>query len=231
MKKIIFILLGILFIVGMASAQNANRSGFFLEAGVGGMVGDSPRTSITVENNVMQYKCISGTVADFGMGVRMRFANHWAYEIKAEGQFPLEKPLQALVGRFLPIGFRYTSGELWRNHSIFAHINLGGAITVNNGIIGEGNLHHSSTNVIDMIKDDHHGSFVLFPNTPETEIIGYVGKEGYGISYSAGVGVNLSNHLYIEGCLNAQSFFNSFGQNGKGIVTGGVATFILGYRF
>lgn len=212
-------------------AQNANRSGFFLEAGIGGMIGDSPRTSISVTNNVMSYKCISGTVGDFGLGVRLRVANHWAYEIKAEGQFPFKKPLQALVGRFLPVGFRYTSGELWRNYSIYAHVNFGGAITVNNGIIGRDNLKHSSTSVIDMIKDDYHGSFVLFPNTPETEIIGYVGNEGYGVSYSAGVGVNLTNHLYIEACLNAQTLFNCYGQKGKGSITNGVAGCIIGYKF
>lgn len=217
--------------VGLASAQNANRSGFFLEAGIGGMVGDTPRTSISVTNNVMSYKCISGTVGEFGLGMRLKIANHWAYEIKAEGQFPFQKPLQALVGRLLPIGFRYTSGELWRNHSLYAHINMGGAITVNNGIIGKGNLEHSSTDIIDMIKDQHHGSFVLFPNTPETDIIGYVGNEGYGVSYSAGIGVNLSNHLYIEGCWSGQSFFNSYGQNGKGTLTGGVVACVLGYRF
>lgn len=217
--------------VELALAQNANRSGFFLEAGIGGMIGDTPRTSLSITNNVMTYKCISGTVGDFGLGVRLKFANHWSYEIKAEGQFPFDKPLQALVGRFLPIGFRYTSGELWRNHSVYAHINLGAAITVNNGIIGNGNLHHSSTDVIDMIKAKHHGAFVLFPNTPETEIIGYVGNEGYGVAYSAGVGVNLTNHFYIEGCLSAQSFFSSYGQNGKGTLTGGIVACVLGYRF
>lgn len=204
---------------GLAVAQNANRHGFFIEAGVGGLVGNTPRTSISVVDNVMYYKCLSGAVADFGLGGRFRIGNQWAYETKAEVQISFTNPINALVGRVLPIGFRFTSVEFWRNYSIYAHLNLGAAITGNSGIIGRENLISNSKYM------------TIYPNTTETDIKGYVGMVSYGIAYSTGVGVNITTHLYLEGCFSAQTLFSCFGKNGKGIINYGIVSCVIGYRF
>lgn len=219
---------------GIATAQNANRSGFFMELGIGGMVGDTPLSSISITDNVVYYKCLTGAAADFGLGGRFRFADHWAYEIKAEAQIPLDNPVNALVGRALPIGFRYISGELWRNYSIYAHINLGGAVSVNRGIIGRGNIDFNSSdnkNIIDYIKDHGWEDGVLTPDLPTSDLKGYVGLEGYGVAYSLGIGVNITTHLYLEGCLNAQSIIGGYGKDGKGMLNYGNASCVIGYRF
>lgn len=220
--------------IGIVKAQNANRSGFFMELGIGGLVGNTPRSSLSIADNIVYYKCVSGAAVDFGMGARFKTSNHWAYEFKAEGQIPLSNPANALVGRLLPVGFRYTSGELWRNYSIFVHLNIGGAITVCNGMVGRDNLRMNASEankISDIILSESSAAEVLYPDTPEMKIKGYVGLEGYGVAYSAGIGINLTTHLYVEGCFNAQAMFNCFGKNGKETLNYGIAALILGYRF
>ncbi|MBD5358235.1 MAG: hypothetical protein HDR88_14795 [Bacteroides sp.] len=215
MKKfLIFILLWVT-AIGSGMAQNANRSGFFLEAGIGGLVGDNVRTSISTTDNVMSYKCLSGMAGDFGLGYRLRFKRHWAYEVKAEGTIPFQDPIHALIGRFLPIGFRYTSGELWRNYSLYTHFNLGGAISVNGGKIGHDNLSNET----------------LYPNMSDNKIKGYRYKEGYGAAYSLGVGINITTHFYAEACWDGQVLFDCYGKNGRGTLNGGMVAFVIGYRF
>ncbi|MDE7420574.1 MAG: hypothetical protein K2N35_10230 [Muribaculaceae bacterium] len=192
---------------GIAMAQNANRHGFFLELGIGGLVGDTPRSSIFTTDNVLKYKYLSGGSADFGLGGRVRFGNHWAYEIKAEAQFPFANPIHSLVGRALPIGFRYTSVEIYRNYSLYTHFNLGGAVTMNRGLCNSDQL--------------------LLPNMNEVSL-DYV---GFGAAYSLGVGVNITTHLYIEAVFNGQVILESYGKNGKGTNNYGMVGCVAGYRF
>ena len=213
MKKIFLFLVMAILSSGIAMAQNANRHGFFLELGIGGLVGDTPRSSISVTDNTVKYKCLSGGATDFGLGGRVRLGNHWAYEIKAEAQIPFANPIHSLVGRGLPIGFRYTSIEVWRNYSLYAHANVGGAIIVNRGMF--------------------YGNYnSIFPNTGELKLKrnGH-GEEGYGISYSAGVGLNITTHIYAEACYNGQAMFDSFGKNGIGMNNFGIIAILFGYRF
>lgn len=220
MKKLVLLIIVGILNCGITTAQNANRSGFFMELGIGGLVGNTPRTSISVVDNIVFSKCLSGSVVDFGLGARIRMSNHWSYEVKAESQIPLNNPVNALVGRFLPIGFRYTSSELWRNYSWYAHFDLGGAITVNRGVIGLGNINLDDT--------------VIGPSSTEADymdIKGYVGLEGYGTAYSLGIGVNLTTHLYIEGAFGGQMIFKGFGKNGLGLLNYGTVSGIVGYRF
>lgn len=211
MKKVFLVLVMAILTSGIATAQNANRTGFFLEVGIGGLVGNTPRNSFSVTDNVMYYKCLSGAAADFGLGARLRMNNHWAYEFKAEATIPLVNPIHALVGRCLPLGFRYTSPEIWRNYSLYTHFNLGGAIVVNRGMMwGGGNI--------------------LYPNTEDFNIK-YNGEEGYGIAYSLGIGANITTHFYAEACLNAQAMFDVFGKEGIGMANYGMIAFLFGYRF
>ena len=215
MKRFLILIILTLSFAGLTSAQNANRSGFLVEVGIGGMVGNTPRSSILITNNVMQYKCASGTAVDLGLGYRFRFKSHWAYELKAEVQTGLSDPVNTLVGRFLPLGFRYTSVEVWRNYSLFVHFNIGGAVSVNRGVIAYDNFENDT----------------FYPNTPDRPIKGYVGKEGFGPAYSLGLGANITTHFYAEACWDGQALIDSYGKNGRGIVNGGIVAFILGYRF
>ena len=211
MKKIILLILLAILTSGIAAGQNANRSGFFMELGIGGLVGDTPRSSISITDNVVSYKCLAGAAADFGLGGRIRIGNHWAYEIKAEAQMPLSNPIFSLVGRGLPIGFRYTSIEFLKNYSLYAHFNLGGAIVVNRGMVDYDQLWTANMN---------------------DSKLGYVdGGEGYGAAYSAGFGLNITTHLYAECVFNGQAMFRSYGKDGSGTHNYGVVGCIVGYRF
>lgn len=200
---------------GITFAQNANRSGFLLELGVGGIVGSTPRTVIFIKDNQMSYNCLSGGAVNFGLGYRIRIVNNWAYEAKVEAQIPFGNPIQSLVGRALPIGFRYTTNEIWRNYSLFAHANIGGALVINNGILDGYYYDDKVTSTEQEIKINRREG----------------GKDGFGVAYSVGVGINLTNHFYIEGCFDGQAMFNCYGKNGKGYLNYGIFAFALGYRF
>ena len=208
MKKVLILLLLVILSVGVTKAQNANRNGFFLELGVGGLVGSTPRSSILVTDNIVKYKCLTGGASEVGLGARFRFANHWAYEIKAEAQFPFANPIHSLVGRVLPIGFRYTSVELYKNYSLYGHFNIGGAIVVNGGICDE------------------------LPVNMNEDKLGYVdGGERYGAAYSLGLGINITTHLYIEAVFDGQVIFNSYGKTGLNTNNYGMVGCVVGYRF
>lgn len=192
-------------------AQNANRKGFYVEAGFGGLVGNSICRSVKVEDNTLQYKCLSGSVAEFDFGGRFRTSTHWAYEFKLGCQTTLSDPVYGLCFRILPLGFRYTSIEVWRNFSLYAHFNIGTSIGLNNG------------------KMPRYSS-ILFPNTPFIDI-DESSSSSIGLGYSIGIGANLTTHCYIELCYNAQALFDCIGDNGLGTVNGGLLGGTIGYRF
>ncbi len=212
-KYLLLIVMAVTSICGV-TAQNANRSGFFMEAGVGGVVGDNVRTEIIITDNVVREKYLSGMAGDFGLGFRLRIHRHWAYELKAEGMIPFKDPMHALVGRFLPVGFRYTSVELWRNYSLYGHFNIGGAISVNGGKFNYTKFKY---------KDYEY----LYPNCE----IKTKHNSFFGVAYSVGIGINLTTHFYVEACYNGQSLFNCIGKKGKGTLNGGITGVIIGYRF
>lgn len=219
MKRFFLLILLSIFFLGIAKGQNANRDGFFVELGIGCFVGNTPRTSISVADNVMNFKCLNGSAANFGFGGRLRIKSHWAYEFKLDTHIPFKNTIDNFVFRLLPMGVRYTSSEIWRNNSLYFHINLGGALSANSGIINGGNLEG-------FIDYDN----VLYPDMQEEKIKGFEEK-GKGIAYSVGVGANITTHFYMEGCFNAQVLFDCYSKNGNGMINYGVPTFILGYRF
>lgn len=212
MKKLILLWLVIIFTIGGLQAQNANRSGAFVELGVGGYVGSTPRSEIGIIDNQLMVKCLTGGAFSIGTGYRLKFSPHWAYEVKAEAQTAFNDPVNGLVGRFLPISFRYTSAELWRNYSLYGHINLGAAIAVQSGEYV-----------------DYHQSEI--PVNSYVKLKGYWGEERLGPAYSLGVGVNLTTHLYVEGCFNGQVLISAWGKHSKGVLSYGTVGVAVGYRF
>lgn len=200
-------------------AQNANRSGFFLEAGVGGTVGSTPRSSFSTIDNVFTFKCRSGLMVDFGLGYRLRFSPHWAYEFKVNAQSNPSNIVNDFVGRALPVGFRYTSVEVWRNFSLYAHFNAGAAISATRGMIG--NTFGYNTYYDNLMTE----------GMKDFNIKGFKDSPGLGVSYSLGIGVNVTTHFYVEYCWDAQYMFACYGKNGKGNLHWGMSGIVLGYRF
>lgn len=194
-------------------AQNANRSGFFLEAGVGNTVGSTPRTSFSINNEVFSVKCRSGMMVDFSFGARFRVSPHWAYEIKATAQSNADNITDNLVGRGLPIGFRYTSVEVWRNFSLYCHFNAGVAVAANTGKFGYAVARDMTEGMTDV------------------KLKGYEDAPGLGAAYSLGIGVNITTHFYLEYCWDAQYMFNCYGKNGKENLHWGMSGVAVGYRF
>lgn len=214
MKKML-LLLALAFMTALATfAQNANRSGFFLEAGVGATVGSTMRSSFSITDDVFTFKCRTGMTVDFGLGYRLRFSPHWAYEFKANAQSNPDNIVNDFVGRALVAGFRYTSVEVWRNFSLYGHFNVGGAIAANRGMIDYGTIHGPLTNDMQNVK-----------------IKSFIGDEGFGAAYSLGIGVNVTTHFYVEYCWDAQYMFSCYGKNGKGNLHWGMSGIVLGYRF
>lgn len=211
MKKILMTLLIILAAIPAAFAQNANRSGFFLELAGGGITGDSPAIGYSVANNTVNMECAGGAALNLGFGYRLATSRHWAYEFRAEGQTSAKKPDMSLVIKILPAGFRYTSSEIFGNSSIFAHLNVGGAI---------GAINASYTRTLGTAS----------PNM-ETQYAKMFDKGSFGVAYEAGVGINITTHLYAEALWDSQVMLSTYGKNGNGTLHWGMAGVRIGYRF
>lgn len=108
-------------------AQNANRSGIFLEIGAGGTIGDSPATEIHTSLAVNDGKLIeavtikrdTGIKFNIATGYRYAVSNNWAIEMKATGV-----KYNDFVLKLMP-GARYTSKELFSNVSMYIAPNIG----------------------------------------------------------------------------------------------------------
>lgn len=208
MRKFAIFIALLLAIIGTGFAQNANRKGFFIEAGVGGMIGENPRTEVLLIDDVLQYRFAAGPALDFGLGGRFRISSHWSYEIKLEYIAPFSNMGNAFTLRALPLGVRYISNELTRNISLYSHINLGYALCAISGHYFDNLQHYNKLNAFES-----------------------GGDVGNGISLSIGLGVNITTHLYLEGFCNPQCLYQCFGINGDGTIFGGMAGVMIGYRF
>lgn len=211
MKKNLFLILCMIFLGISGYAQNANRKGFFIEAGFGGLVGNSIRNCVKITDNTLQYKCLSGSIVGLDFGGRFRSSKHWAYEFKLGCQTCLSDPVYGICFRILPVGFRYTSIEVWRNISLYTHFNFGASIGLNDGKMPRPDI-------------------MFFPNTPFIDIEESA-SSGIGLGYSIGFGANVTNHCYLEFCYNAQALFDCIGNKGLGTVNGGLLGGVIGYRF
>lgn len=170
-------------------AQNANRSGFFLEAAVGGTIGDTPRVAATFsENHDFSFTYAGGTAWNFAFGQRIRTSNHFAYEVKAEVQSTTSHLMQAMTFKLYPLGLRYTSLEFWRNLSFYVTGDLGGAIG-SKGIRLSGNGWHDTIDV------------------GETKTIRTFDPLCGGVAYAIGIGVNLTNHFNAGVIFDSQFMF------------------------
>lgn len=208
--------LGLLFITGLgkAHAQNANRSGFFIEAGIGGTVGNTPRISATLtENYDFYFTSAGGASWSIGFGQRFRTSRHFAYDIKAEVQSTIDCPVYNATVKFYPVGIRYISPEPWRNYSFYASACLGGALS---------SAHDQ------LPYNESYYEYILTPG--ETLNFKLDGDESFGIAYSLEAGININNHLYGGIVWDAQYMFAQY-RYVRSNLNWGMVAFKIGYKF
>ncbi len=199
MKRILLLIAGVVVALG-AVAQNANRSGFVVEAGVGGFVGKTPRTSVTATND---HKIIvtfaNGCALDLAVAYRLRLSTHWAYEWRLGLEAAANHFNPFFNPKIFPVGFRYTSKEVYRNNSIYASLNLGisswprGTYPTEYPYGGK------------ELEPGEHKNFGA-----SMADFGDIIKGVYGVVYSVGLGVNITPKLWVGVTWDAQFNFTTY---------------------
>ena len=138
MKKIMIIAMVMLGVAFTSNAQNANRSGFFIELSPGIYVGNTPVVDVETKQTVVGNKYVTQTIEkhlsglniEFDAGYRWAFHRHWALDAKVGFSLPTSRTNEFWTIEILP-GLRYTSKELGSsNVSLFAGFNAGLGIQV-----------------------------------------------------------------------------------------------------
>lgn len=127
MKRILLILTAFLSLVGMATAQNANRSGVFLELGGGPTFGTKLLKDVEWTGSSLIVKKAGSGEANLGVGYRKASSRVFAWEIKAQLS-TMPSDLEGSHTFALMPGFRYTTKELFGNVSMYFGLNAGVAI-------------------------------------------------------------------------------------------------------
>ena len=218
MKKVLLILTFCLIAAAAAVAQNANRNGFFMEVAVGGTTGSTPQTSYGILDGNLTVFHAHGTSVNFTLGARRRISSYAAYEFALELQSPTDAFTTQPVAKLMPLSFRFTTPEFWRNFSFYINFRLGGAFG-NKGKLDYFDAYYPDPSDILVLRSDERRDVALFE-----EVAG-------GAAYQLGFGVNLSNHFYAGFSWDAQYMFDQY-RNGKAEnLHWGMAGLLLGYRF
>jgi len=207
MKKLILTLLAAIALCLTAAAQNANRSGIFLEIGAGGVGGQPPAFKYSLDQDILKAHTISGFGADFSVGYRYATSSFCAIEIKAKALLPT-KDIENFITLCIMPGFRYTSRELFGNISLFLDINAGVAF---------GNKNYCDVR------------FYAFTNYQEDEIYTDLFVMP-GFSYELSAGLNFTSNLYAGVFWNGlivEQIREVLGEN----LHWGLGGVRLGYRF
>lgn len=212
MKKLLLTLLALCAIVG-ASAQNANRKGFFVEVGVGGSVGDTPLMGLSMQGQDLLAHYAGGTVLNLAFGPRFRTGEYTAFDFRVEAQSNTSKITKSLVLKAMP-GIRITTGELFGNVSMYIALNVGGAM--------------ADSGCIYMYWEDE---FISNDGTIYEPGL-YSDAISPGVAYSVGFGLNITTHFYGGFLWDAQYMINSTRDNlTRTNLHYGMAGLRLGYRF
>lgn len=123
MKKLLLISVLIITAVFSASSQNANRSGIFMEAGLGLYVGTPPVSKIQWKNNTLSVFRPGGPDVNFGVGYRGATSSIFAWEVRMEVTTDVTAASTSVLS-VMP-GFRITSKEIFGNSSLYFGLNLG----------------------------------------------------------------------------------------------------------
>lgn len=219
MKKVLLLLIFCVLAATAATAQNANRTGFFIEGAVGGTTGNTPRTSYGLDNGNLTLYHAHGTSVNLTFGFRVRISRYAAYEITAEAQSPVDAIKTQPVFKVMPISFRFTTPEFWRNYSFYFNFRVGGALGNRGKMRYLGWYYdYDFSDFINIDKNSRH-DFYLFD-----EVTG-------GVAYQIGFGLNITNHFYAGFSWDAQYMFNQYRNTKAESLHWGMAGLRLGYRF
>lgn len=206
MKRIILlIVVAVLAMTGYA--QNANRSGFFVEASAGIFNYPYYSTKVNVTDNTLQDVFVttkeSTFSADFGLGYRFTTSKYFALEIKAKC-FDLANLDKSgfLMFKLMP-GIRYTTPELSSNSNISMYLALN---------VGA---------VLQLVEYEDENHYWGDPVQP-------------GAAYDVSVGFNFTTHFYTGFIWSAQLCsvdHLSSNVSDIGVKHCGMLGLTLGYRF
>lgn len=208
MKRFLLLLLAVCALT-VASAQNANRKGFFIEAAVGGSIGDTPRTGLSMDGNTLMAHTTGGAVVNLALGPRFRTGEHTAFDFRIEAQANTARITQTLVLKAMP-GMRITTGELFGNMSLYVSANVGFAVADS----GEPSYDQAIPNDGTVVQWD------VFSNAPS-----------FGAAYAVGVGLNITTHFYAGVLWDAQYMIKQIRIEEHKNLHYGMAGLRVGYRF
>lgn len=126
MKKIIPIIILLVACSTSNYAQNANRSGFFIEGGAGFLVGNPPIKKVIWKDNVLSAVKPSGPDINLGLGYRRASSRAFAWEVKT--QFSIVPSAKNTMNLAILPGIRYTTTEIFSNTSLYFGLNVGFAL-------------------------------------------------------------------------------------------------------
>lgn len=144
MKKIFFLLIFLGVFLTDGYAQNANRSGFFMEAGTGFLIGNPPLQKLEWKDYTMKAYVPSGPDVNIALGYRRATSNVFAWEIKFEASGDPKAMVTTSVLAVMP-GIRYTTKEIFGNSSLFFGANLGVAMGTDQSIYDLYSFHVNET--------------------------------------------------------------------------------------
>lgn len=153
MKKLLLISVLIITAVFSASSQNANRSGIFMEAGLGLYVGTPPVSKIQWKNNTLSVFRPGGPDVNFGVGYRGATSSIFAWEVRMEITTDVTAPSTSVLS-VMP-GFRITSKEIFGNSSLYFGLNLG---------VGVGPYKDDCLNTLYYLGNDYYSEPYVFSN-------------------------------------------------------------------
>ncbi len=178
MKKLLFLLLLACASIG-ACAQNANRTGFFMELSYGGCVGYTNVNEVTWTGSSVEIQPLTCSAFKLDLGPRIRLGRFLALDVNVGLQGLIQKSFENLsVGGGLAL--RFTSPELFKNMSLYASAGAGyyRAIT------------HKKQHNIDIVNDAYGYQEATEPGV-------YKIDHTWGwLPLSFKVGLNFTNHLY-----------------------------------
>lgn len=207
MKKLLAMLLLLCAVVGV-SAQNANRGGFFIEAGIGGTTGTTPRTSMSLDGGSLMAKFAGGAAFNAQFGFRTQTSNHCAFDLRFGAMAPFSAVSSTPVFKMMP-AIRYTSTDILGNMSIYGTFAVGGAVSFSHEFPEEA-----------LPTDGSEYKFGLGD-----------GDACFGVSYTIAVGLNITTHFYAGPVWDAQYMIHQVRLEKDQNLHWGMFGIQLGYRF
>lgn len=209
MKKLLFALVAVLAAFG-ATAQNANRTGFFVEAAIGGTVGSTPRVAAELQGTQLMAYNASGAAFNVAFGPRVRVAKQFAMDLRFVLQAPTSYVTTVPAGKIMT-DVRYISKELFGNMSLYGQLGVGGAFSAS-----------YYRGIPDQLPAN--GEKKKFTMSDANDVAA-------GIAYNVAVGLNITSHFYGGLVWDGQYMFNQYQSEDKTKLNWGLMGLQVGYRF